>query len=225
MHSSLLWMLTEVPVIVLGILIVLITIKLVPRIKPSHVIRIRASERCLSRLRCIGNEVNGPAKQFGYLRKRDPFVFEEMILTALKDRGYKIKRNSRYTGDGGSDGIFWINGEKVFIQAKRYQGSIDAAHVKEFSELCSKNRVKGIFVHTGKTGETARKNKAGHIDVVSGQRMLYLLTDRNVSLFQGIVKKGTEKPNQLLINYFGKKRIKVPVFISNMIAKQKDKMA
>ena len=50
----------------------------------------------LKRLKCT----NTHAEKITALRGVNPLVFEEMILTALKRQGYKIKRNKRYSHDG-----------------------------------------------------------------------------------------------------------------------------
>ena len=36
-----------------------------------------------------------------YLRKIDPYVFEELLLEAFEIKGYIIKRNKSYSYDGG----------------------------------------------------------------------------------------------------------------------------
>lgn len=36
-----------------------------------------------------------------YLRKINPYVFEELLLLAFERRGMRVIRNSRYSGDGG----------------------------------------------------------------------------------------------------------------------------
>lgn len=141
--------------------------------------KIRAASRAITILKTIEH----PAQQFGYLRKVDPFVYEEMLLTAIKDHGHKIKRNKKYTGDGGIDGRATINGHKVLIQAKRYRNHITAQHVLEFSELCRKSKRKGLFIHTGRSGKLARQHaKATHIEIVSGGRMLDLLTGKKFAV-------------------------------------------
>ncbi|MDQ2077461.1 restriction endonuclease [Marinimicrobium sp. ABcell2] len=119
-----------------------------------------------------------PARQFGYLRKVNHFIFEEMILAALEEAGFAITHNQRYTGDGGIDGRFQLAGQEVLIQAKRYRHHIRAADVKEFAEVCHRHQLKGIFVHTGRTGKLANEigRSVPSVDIVSGQRMLNLLT-------------------------------------------------
>ena len=119
-----------------------------------------------------------PDYQMTYLRQVDPFVFEEMILTAIKRKGLRIERNKRYTGDGGIDGKCYVNGQLYLIQAKRYSGHINPAHVIEFAGVCKRHNSKGFFVHTGKTG---RKSKSvfnnTNIELISGDRLLKLLSN------------------------------------------------
>lgn len=121
---------------------------------------------------------------FGYLRKVDPFVFEEMILSALKENGHSIQRNRRYVADGGIDGRVTIGGVKYLIQAKRYSSHINVQHVKDFINLCERQGKKGLFVHTGKTGKTswATGLSSGTLDIISGDRLLDLLIRKRFSV-------------------------------------------
>ncbi len=117
--------------------------------------------------------------QIIHLRQVDPFVFEEMILTAIKRQGHKIQRNKRYTGDGGIDGRCTINGQSFLVQAKRYKAHIDPAHVIEFAGICKRQNKRGLFVHTGKTGAKSKSvAKNTNIEMISGQRLLNLLLNQ-----------------------------------------------
>ncbi len=121
-----------------------------------------------------------PAQQMAYLRKISPYVFEEAVLTGFENRGHKIKRNKRYSGDGGVDGQVLVDGSWSPIQCKRYRGHIDAGDVEKFARLCESRGVKGFFVHTGRTGKGARENAqagSGLVRFVSGDALLALLTD------------------------------------------------
>ena len=113
-----------------------------------------------------------------YLRKIDPFVFEELLLYTFKKYGYKIYRNKRYTGDGGIDGKVRIDGYVYYIQAKRYQNYINYQHVKDFNYLCRRFNKKGLFIHTGKTGEASvkiAKCDNSNIQIISGQKLIDFL--------------------------------------------------
>lgn len=136
--------------------------------------RIRSARHVIDTLRSFEHD----AQRFAYLRKIDPFVFEELILEAFERRQFKIQRGVRYTGDGGIDGQFWSrHGDLYLIQAKRYSSHISAQHVRDFSKLVSMRKCKGVFVHTGRTGSMARtlakENPA--ISIISGKRLLKLL--------------------------------------------------
>lgn len=140
----------------------------------------RRADETLKLLRSLDIKKDG-ARMFGIMRAMPPFAFEEMILTALSDRTLKIKRNRRYTGDGGLDGQFWIGKERVLVQAKRYKNHIDRLHVEDFAKLCARNKCRGIFVHTGRTGKKSKEEvniAGGQIEIISGQSLLNLFAGR-----------------------------------------------
>lgn len=149
-----------------------------------HAWRIRKANWVLRRLREIAEE-SGPAAQFGFLRSAavDPFTFEEAILTALQRRKMKIRRNRRYTGDGGIDGMAWSRGKLILIQAKLYSSHITPKHVKEFAAVCKHRKALGLFVHSGKTGPLSKSFRDDALDIVSGDRLLQLLVGSEMILF------------------------------------------
>nr|WP_225226253.1 restriction endonuclease [Komarekiella delphini-convector] len=88
------------------------------------------------------------------MRKIDPFVFEELLLTCFERQGYNIRRNKRYTGDGGVDGCIWLHGSLYLVQAKRYKDAINPVHVEEFAQVIARRGAAGgYFVHTGRAGD------------------------------------------------------------------------
>lgn len=139
--------------------------------KTRHLSRIRAARRILRNINTIRND--SPGWLFSYLRKIDPFVFEELILLTFRKYGFRIRRNRRYTHDGGIDGRVWRRGERFLVQAKRYSGNINIEHVRSFIEVCRSYKARGYFIHTGRTGkeikELARANP--QIRILSGERV------------------------------------------------------
>lgn len=117
------------------------------------------------------------AARMVWLRKVSPYVFEEMLLTALYRQGFRIQRNIKYSGDDGMDGQVWIAGQHWLIQAKRYNRTISAQHVAAFGELTARKQCRGFFIHTGRTGEVSRVALSRYPDIqlISGQRLLQLL--------------------------------------------------
>ncbi|MDH5665675.1 MAG: restriction endonuclease [Nitrosopumilus sp.] len=152
--------------------------------KNSHWRKIRKANAVIKKLRSFNGE-NIEGRVIGYLRKIDPFVFEELILNAFKERGVKILRNRRYTGDGGIDSRIIINDQPVFIQAKRYQSHINQKHVTEFGNLIARKKVQGLFVHTGKTGKGSREESKRHnITMISGSLLTNLVLGKPLRIFQ-----------------------------------------
>ncbi len=119
-----------------------------------------------------------PATKISYLRTINPYVFEELILTALEQHGYKIQRGTKYSGDGGIDGHVKIDGEWCLIQAKRYSNHVKAEHIYEFDRVCKKNRTRGFFIHTGRTSK--KLNYLSNSKIISGDKMLNLFTSKTL---------------------------------------------
>lgn len=141
--------------------------------KKSHKYKINKSYDVLDVLKKISLDGSGFEDQraFSYLRKINPNVFEELALTMFENSGFFILRNTRYTNDGGIDGMVRIPGFGfVPIQSKRYNEYIKMEHVKEFNELLVTRRKKiGFFIHTGKTGKkTKLLQKDGRVIIISG---------------------------------------------------------
>ena len=163
---------------------ILYLLLLLPKKSKKHTWRIRKADKVLKKLKVISAE-KGEAAQFLFLRSTavDPFTFEEAILTALKEKNIRIKRNRKYTGDGGIDGMAWWKGKPILIQAKLYSGHISQKHVESFSHLCKKRKALGLFVHSGRTGRASRSHLHPELDIISGERLLKLLCGDSVTLF------------------------------------------
>lgn len=117
-----------------------------------------------------------------YARRRamDALAFEELVIEAFEWRGNRVVRSRRYSGDGGVDGEVIIGGKRVLLQMKRYRRAIRPEHVRAFVDLCARRRARGLFIHAGRTGEASRAavDASQHVDIVSGDRLIDLLTGR-----------------------------------------------
>ena len=147
--------------------------------KPEHQRRVRESRRVLRKIRSFTGD-GSAGRVFAYLRTIDPFVFEEVVLSALEDAGAIVFRNRRYTGDGGIDGRCWLpwaGWRTIAIQAKRYDGAVTPSDVAAFVELIRQDgHAGGYFVHCGRSGPMTYEALRGQpVQLLSGTRMLNLL--------------------------------------------------
>jgi restriction system protein len=116
-----------------------------------------------------------------YLRKIDPFVFEELVLTVIERSNAVVTRNTRYTSDGGVDGRFHLVEGDVLIQCKRYGSHIDRKHLEVFrAQVAPQRAIFGVFIHTGRTGDLARSTAQAtpHVGIVSGGLLVDVLLGR-----------------------------------------------
>ncbi|MFI7787016.1 restriction endonuclease [Citrobacter amalonaticus] len=136
----------------------------------------QTAERVLTRLPQLASD----GARLNYLRRINPYVFEELLLLALENQDLKVIRNPSYSGDGGLDGQVLIAGKRWLIQAKRYSRSISPQHVRDFGELLARENCCGFFIHTGRTGRKSRDGLQTYpqVRLVSGQRLLHLLAGR-----------------------------------------------
>lgn len=152
--------------------------------KIRHNRRIKKAKQISKKLLEIkkNNNDNYKAISFSYLRKINPFVFEELILSSIEKQGKIIKRNKSYSNDGGLDGIFYDKKYgKILIQSKRYKSYITKRHVEEFLKIVKKNNYKGIFVHTGKTGKYTKLLEDKNVCFVSGEYLIDIINnDRTI---------------------------------------------
>lgn len=149
--------------------------------------RIPQSGRTLDRVAAIAQRDWRAA--LAYLRKVDPWVFEEVLLTALARRGYRIERNARYTGDGGIDGRVWISGRQHLLQVKRYAAAIRPNHVRAFCHLCQTEGRPGVLVHTGRTGPAS-------VAILSDYPEISLLSGPDLVRFLARAASGPREPDR-----------------------------
>lgn len=147
--------------------------------KIRHKNRIRTSKKVIKKVKEISNEPNSGGRIIGYLRKINPYVFEEVILTAIENSNIRITRNKQYSNDGGIDGKFTTKHGKVLIQCKRYKSYINNKDVIEFIQKIEEHKCSyGIFAHTGKTGDKAKNTavKSEKVIYVSGSYLNKIIT-------------------------------------------------
>lgn len=122
-----------------------------------------------------------------------PSFFEELVLDLLLALGYGATsadiQHVGGSGDGGVDGIISLDRlgfEKVYVQAKRWQGSVGRPEVQAFyGALAGRRAKKGVLITTSTFTKDAREF-AGHVSdsivLMDGARLTSLLIDHGVAV-------------------------------------------
>jgi restriction system protein len=127
-----------------------------------------------------------------------PSFFETIVLDLLHRMGYGASRADLKrvggSGDGGIDGVISLDKlglEKVYVQAKRWQGTVGRPEVQAFyGALAGQRANKGVFITT--SGYTAHAiefaKSVERVVLVDGQRLSELMIDHEVGVSARTVK-------------------------------------
>lgn len=121
-----------------------------------------------------------------------PSFFESIVLDLLHRMGYGASRSDLQrvggAGDGGIDGIISLDKlglEKVYVQAKRWQGVVGRPEIQAFyGALAGQRANKGVFITTsGYTSQAIDFAKSvERIVLVDGPRLAELMIDHEVGV-------------------------------------------
>lgn len=123
-----------------------------------------------------------------------PIFFEQLVVDLLVKMGYGGSRRDAgerigQTGDGGIDGIIKedrLGLDAIFIQAKRWQGSVGRPEIQKFVGALQGQRArKGVFITTS-TYTTDAIDYASRIDtkvvLIDGKALSALMIDFDVGV-------------------------------------------
>ncbi len=126
-----------------------------------------------------------------------PKRFEHIVLQLLAKMGYAgnlgASEHVGGTGDGGIDGILYLDRlrlERVYVQAKRWQGSVGEDPVRSFAGAMDLGANKGVILTTSTFTPAARKyveksHKA--IRLVEGKELAGLMVEFEVGVQAEVV--------------------------------------
>ncbi|MDP2606991.1 MAG: restriction endonuclease [Deltaproteobacteria bacterium] len=122
-----------------------------------------------------------------------PVFFEDLVLDLLHALGYGASEEDLervgHSGDGGIDGVISLDKlgfERVYVQAKRWQGSVGRPEVQAFyGALAGRRARKGVFITTSGFTREAREfgsQMADTIVLIDGPRLTSLMIDNGVGV-------------------------------------------
>lgn len=121
-----------------------------------------------------------------------PKYFETIVLDVLHKLGYGTSRSDLQqiggSGDGGVDGVISLDRlglEKVYVQAKRWQGTVGRPEIQGFyGALAGQRANKGVFITTSSFTAQAVlfAGSVERIVLVDGARLAQLMMDHEVGV-------------------------------------------
>jgi restriction system protein len=126
------------------------------------------------------------------LLQASPTRFEHIVLDVLHRLGYGANRQALQqvggSGDGGIDGVISLDAlglEKVYVQAKRWQGTVGRPDLQAFyGALAGQKAKRGVFITTsGFTSQAVdfARSVEGLV-LVDGKRLVNLMLDHEVGV-------------------------------------------
>lgn len=132
------------------------------------------------------------------LGRVSPSFFETIVLDLLHRMGYGANRADLQrvggSGDGGIDGVISLDKlglEKVYVQAKRWQGTVGRPDIQGFyGALAGQRANKGVFITTSGYSSQAIEfaRSVERIVLVDGPRLAELMIDYEVGVSARTVK-------------------------------------
>lgn len=145
------------------------------------------------------------------VKASSPQFFEELVVELLLKMGYGRSRAEAgraigRSGDEGIDGIISedrLGLETIYIQAKRWEGTVGRPEVQKFvGALHGKRARKGVFITTGVFSREA-KDYVSHIDprvvLIDGRALAEYMLDLNL----GVTQKTNYEVKRIDSDYFG----------------------
>lgn len=127
------------------------------------------------------------------IAKQTPAEFESLVLDVLYALGYGTSREALVrtgrSGDGGIDGIVSLDRlglQKVYVQAKKWQGQVGAPQIQTFmGALQLQGADKGVLITSGTISNPARdaaKQARGTVVLIDGAHLAGLMIEHGVGV-------------------------------------------
>jgi len=143
------------------------------------------------------------------VKQCSPEFFEKLVVELLLKMGYGGSREDAGEAlgrahDGGIDGIIKedrLGLDAIYIQAKRWNGSIGAPLIREFiGALARRNANKGVFITTSTFTDAAQDAIQGpfRVILIDGELLTRLMIDYNI----GVATKVAYEVKEIDTDYF-----------------------
>lgn len=126
------------------------------------------------------------------IKTNSPSFFENLVASLLLKMGYgsskqDILQNVGKSGDEGIDGIIkedFLGLDKIYIQAKRWQGTVGRPEIQRFVGAIDNKTHKGVFITTSDFSKEARiyADSKPSIVLIDGKKLTELMIRYNLGV-------------------------------------------
>lgn len=126
------------------------------------------------------------------IKSNSPELFEKLVVDLLLKMGYgssrqDILQSAGKSGDEGIDGIIKedeLGLSKIYIQAKRWQGTIGRPKIQEFVGAIDNKTHKGVFITTSgfSPGAKVYADSKPSVILIDGEKLTKLMIKHNVGV-------------------------------------------
>ena len=127
------------------------------------------------------------------IKSCSPEFFEDLVVDLLAAMDYGDAKSVGRTGDGGIDGIIKqdrLGLDAIFVQAKRWQGTVPAKEIRAFAgSLELQKATKGVFITTSDFSDEARKHAEAlgkRIVLIDGGKLAQYLIDYGIGVTEQV---------------------------------------
>jgi len=140
------------------------------------------------------------------IKNISPRAFETLVVKLLVAMGYgseKFSQTTSYTNDGGIDGIIQadkLGFEKIYVQAKKYEGNIGRPEIQKFIGAMT-GTSKGVFITTSDFSHSVEQylnSRQENVILINGSKLAELMFEFN----QGVTVRKTIEIKTLDTDYF-----------------------
>jgi restriction system protein len=145
-----------------------------------------------------------------FVKKASPKFFESLVVNLLVKMGYggSLKDAGEAIGQAGDEGIDGIIKEDrlgldfVYIQAKRWEGTVSRPEIQKFvGALQGRRANKGVFITTSDFSDSAKnyvKNIATKVVLVNGELLAKLMVEHDI----GVTETSAYKIKKMDYDFF-----------------------
>lgn len=133
---------------------------------------------------------------YNKLIRMNPYDFEKLSGTLLREAGFSRLEVTKKSGDGGIDGYGYLKVNdfisfKIAFQCKRYSNNVTSKEIRDFRGSMESDIKNGIFITTSDFTKDAQDEAVArgkqHIDLINGSKLIDKLLELKLGVKEDLI--------------------------------------